>query len=354
MGLKILHTADWHLDSPFGGFTEEQRQFLKQEQKKLPMKITDLCLREDCDMLLLAGDVFDGIPSRDTVNLVKKELERCGVPVLVSPGNHDFCVPGSPWLEENWPENVFIFTGARESVTISGLNCRIYGGGFRSMDCEAMLEDFQADGEETYKIGIFHGDPTQKNSPYNPITAAQVRSSGLQYLALGHIHKAGTFRAGATLCAWPGCPMGRGWDEVGEKGVCIVTLGETAQVQALSLDTVRFHTLEVDTGIDALGALEAALPALGSSDFYRVTLTGCAQVDVEDLQEKLSRFPNLELWDETEDPMAVWEDAGEDTLEGVYFRMLRNAMEEDPKNADRILLAAEISRRLLDGKEVVL
>ena len=63
MGLKILHTADWHLDSPFGGFTEEQRQHLRQEQKKLPSKITDLCLREDCDMLLLAGDVFDGTPA---------------------------------------------------------------------------------------------------------------------------------------------------------------------------------------------------------------------------------------------------------------------------------------------------
>ena len=49
MGLKILHTADWHLDSPFGGFSEEQRAFLKDEQRKLPGKIVDLCLREGCD-----------------------------------------------------------------------------------------------------------------------------------------------------------------------------------------------------------------------------------------------------------------------------------------------------------------
>ena len=33
MGLKLLHSADWHLDSPFGGFTEQQRQLLKEEQK---------------------------------------------------------------------------------------------------------------------------------------------------------------------------------------------------------------------------------------------------------------------------------------------------------------------------------
>ena len=46
MGLKILHTADWHLDSPFAGFTGKQREQLKQEQKKIPGKIADLCRRE--------------------------------------------------------------------------------------------------------------------------------------------------------------------------------------------------------------------------------------------------------------------------------------------------------------------
>ena len=56
MGLKILHTADLHLDSPFGGFSDEQRQLLKQQQKLLPGKIADLCQREGCDLMLLAGD----------------------------------------------------------------------------------------------------------------------------------------------------------------------------------------------------------------------------------------------------------------------------------------------------------
>ena len=45
MGLKILHSADWHLDSPFTGFSPEQRALLKEEQGKLPGKIADLCRR---------------------------------------------------------------------------------------------------------------------------------------------------------------------------------------------------------------------------------------------------------------------------------------------------------------------
>ena len=72
MGLKILHSADWHLDSPFTGFSPEQRALLKEEQGKLPGKIADLCRREDCDLVLLAGDIFDGQPSRETVEAVKR------------------------------------------------------------------------------------------------------------------------------------------------------------------------------------------------------------------------------------------------------------------------------------------
>lgn len=305
-------------------------------------------------MMLLAGDVFDGIPNPDEVKLVKKALEHSGVPVLISPGNHDFCVMGSPWLEEAWPENVFIFTGGLESVTISALDCRIYGAGFESMDCPSVLEGFHAEGPEKYKIAVLHGDPTQKNTPYNPVTAAQVRASGLNYLALGHIHKAGAFRSGGTLCAWPGCPMGRGWDETGEKGVCIVTLEAEASLQPVSLDTLRFQELEAPLGEDAPASVEAVLPGLAGQDFYRVSLTGWGKPDMEALRARFAQYPNLTLLDRTEDPDRLWEGAGADSLEGVYFGMLKAAMEEDPENAARIRLAAEISRQILGGKEVTL
>ena len=323
MGLKILHSADWHLDSPFTGFTESQRRYLKEQQRQIPKKIADLCHREDCDMMLLSGDLFDGMPSRLTLELVKEALADSGVPVLIAPGNHDFVSPGCCWVEENWPENVFIFTGALESVTIAGLGCRIYGAAFQSRDCPPLLEDFQAEGEETYCVAVLHGDPAQKNSPYNPVTTAQVRTSGLDYLALGHVHKAGFFRAGNTLCAWPGCPMGRGWDETGEKGVCIVTIDEQTHIQAISLDTPQFHDLTVDVGENALEAVENALPGQGNEDFYRLTLAGRAEVDMEKIQLRCAVFPNLELRDRTQPPLDVWAEADADSLEGVYFGMLR-------------------------------
>ena len=356
MGLKLLHSADWHLDSPFSGLTEKARQQLRRAQLTIPDKIAEVCLRERCDLVLLAGDLFDGTPSRETVEAVKDALARCTVPVFIAPGNHDFCGPGSPWLEEQWPENVHVFTGGLESVVIESLNCRVWGSGFRSMDCPGMLENFRAEGSESYAVAVLHGDPGQTNSPYNPITAAQVRDSGLDYLALGHIHKAGSFRAGSTLCGWPGCPMGRGWDETGEKGVYVVTLEPDAtKIQGISLDHSRFWEHTVDISGDARTALEAVLPPVKSDDFYRITMKGQGYADIPALLRAFSHVPNLELLDKTEGPLDIWGSEREDTLEGVYFGLLKQKLEAAPlEEAGRIRLAAEISRRLLEGREVTL
>lgn len=348
MGLKILHSADWHLDTPFTGVTPEQQAYLKEAQRKIPAMVADLCRRENCDLMLLAGDLFDGAATRESVDNLKRVLGSCGVPVFISPGNHDFCAPGSPWLEENWPENVHIFTGGLESVVVPKLDCRVYGAGYTSMDCPGLLEGFRAAGEETYQLAVLHGDPVQMRSPYCPVTAAQVRDSGLHYLALGHIHKDGSFCGGRTLCGWPGSIMGRGFDETGEKGIYIVDVDENVRLRRVLLDTPRFQEITVNTDAETL---EDQLPAQGNRDFYRVTLTGSADADLTVLE----RFPNLELRDLREAPVDIWESADADTLEGTYFRILREAMETaEEGDKERIRLAAEISRKILLGKEVTL
>ena len=54
-------------------------------------------------------------------------------------------------------------------------------------------------------------------------------------------------------------------------------------------------------------------------------------------------------------PVDLWANAGEDTLEGIYFNLLRQAMEgQDEETCRKIALAARISRQLLLGQEVKL
>lgn len=348
--IKILHSADWHLDAPLQLGTA-----LRDELAKIPEKVVALCKEQGCQMMLLSGDLFDGTPKADTVQNLKRCLAGAGVPVFITPGNHDHLGVAPVWLTESWPENVHIFTkNAIESVALPALDCRVYGAGFVSMDCDGLLDGFSAQGTQTYQIGIFHGDPTQVTSPYCPITTAQVQGSNLDYLALGHIHKGSSFRAGKTLCAWPGCPMGRGYDEEGEKGVLIVTLGETASTRFVPLDTPRFYDLEVNIGEDTAAALASVLPPVGNNDYYRITFVGSG--DPPDL-DALARpeFPNLRLRDKTVPTVDIWSSAGEDTFEGMYFGQLQKAMEDADENTKRqIRLAAQISRKILEGQEVVL
>lgn len=355
--MKILHSADWHLDSPITGRSEAQAQYLRRELLKIPDKVATVCKNEQCDILLLAGDIFDGAHTAESLHAVRSALKELSIPIFITPGNHDFCRPDSPWLTETWPENVHIFTKpVIESVTLPKLGCKVYGAGYTAMDCPSLLKGFHAEGDEHWHIGVLHADATQANSPYCSVTNLQVKESALDYLALGHIHKAGSFRAGDVLCAWPGNPMGRAFDEPDQKGVLIVTLDENVQARFLPLNTPRFYDLTTDAGADPAETAADLLPPVDTQDFYRITFTGyAAPMDPEAIAARFPHIPNLELRDRTLPEVDLWSCIHEDTLEGVFFRTLHDGLNTDSEKLQQNLkLAAKIARQILDGQEVTL
>ena len=347
--MKLLHSADWHLDSPLPGKDPE----LKQALLALPFRVAQAARQEGAQLLLLSGDLFDGPATPASLRAFREALGSLDIPVCIAPGNHDPFTADSVWNREFWPENVRIFTRQTpESFDFPELNCRVWGAAFSGPEAPSLLENFRAKGPEAWQIGLFHGDPTQAVSPYNPVTADQIRGSCLHYLALGHIHKGGSLTFGNTLCAWPGCPMGRGFDETGSKGVLSVTLEpDHGDLRFVPLEGPRFYD-ETAHPRD-LGKL---LPALGNRDHYRVTLVGESEpLDLKALQKEYARFPNLTLRDQTVPPLDLWACAGRDTLEGIYFGLLKDALEgADPEQTRQILLAAKLSRQLLEGQEVQL
>ena len=354
--IKILHSADWHLDAPMSGYSAEILRSLQAESRQIPQAVIRLCKEEGCVLLLLAGDLFDGAASAQTVASVQNALAQLDIPVIITPGNHDYCHAGSPYMQEGWPENVHIFKKAQiESIVLPELNCRIYGAGYEAMDCPGLLKRFNMEGSEAYHIGVFHADATTA-STYFPITRRQIQESGLDYVALGHIHKQGSLSVGETLCLWPGCPMGRGFDELGPKGVIRVDLGENPEARFVPLDTPRFYDETVNVGDDPAAALAAILPLIDSSDFYRVTLTGYASgIDTAQLAAGFSHIPNLILRDETRPEPDLWQNTDTDTMEGLVFSYLKSTAETSPEPlAQQAALAARICRSILDGQEVVL
>lgn len=341
--MKILHSADWHLDAPLQGYEE-----LKDTLLSIPSRIAEICRREGCELVLLSGDLFDGAYTQKSYRAVYDALEEMKVPVFISPGNHDFITPESPYIKEKWPENVHIFRSNQiEKVTLPGV--AVWGAGYVSMDCPALLAGFTAE-ETGLQIGIFHGDITTR-SPYCPITKRQVEESRLDYLALGHIHKGDYFTAGQTLCAFPGCPMGKDFGEDGEKGVYIVDTDNLSAPRFVKLGLPAFFDLTAK--VEDLSAL---LPPVQAEDYYRVTLTGHSEKpDLEGLKAEFAHIPNLILRDNTQPPLDIWKDAGADSFAGQYFALLKEQADSpDPETAKIYTLAAQISRQILDGEEVCL
>lgn len=223
--VKILHCGDVHLGSELTtlGRSAVTR---RAEIKKTFMNILKLCQTEEIELLLIAGDLFDNVHvNQNTLEEIKNGFTSLkNTIVAIAPGNHDPLTEDSPYLAKDfWPENVIIFKSQLEYIEIKNLGVRLFGAAFKETYVETpMLKNITVPKDEMINICVLHGElvPSNKKSNYNPITETQLKNSKMDYVALGHIHKqTDVLKAGNTYYAYSGCPEGRGFDELDEKGV---------------------------------------------------------------------------------------------------------------------------------------
>lgn len=358
--IKLLHAADLHLDSPFEGLGAGKAAQRRKEQRELLHSLSDLAKSEEVQLVLLSGDLLDSAsPYLETSEELIKALGSIDVPVFIAPGNHDPYTPGSPYAKLGFPENVHIFKSRSiECVRLPELNARVYGAAFTARHSDALLKGFTPPADDgCINLMCLHGEPAAE-SDYNPISEAELSHSGMDYVALGHIHKAsGLKTAGATHFAWPGCVEGRGFDETGEKQVYIVEIdGSDCKIKPVCIAKRRYEILDVCPGdADALDAIRAALPENTENDIYRIVLSGeCAAAPkVGELCDALGdRFFALQIRDCTRPRRSLWESAGEDSLRGQFLRRLKSAYDSAPDGEkERIAQAARWGLAALDKRE---
>ena len=356
--LKIIHGADFHLDSPFSGLSPDQAARRRGEQRELLDRLAALAREKGADLVLLAGDLLDSERVyRETARALRSALGDIPCPVYIAPGNHDFYSPRSVWAALDWPENVHIFTSsALERVETPEYT--LWGRAFTDAHQDACpLEGLEVPDDGRVHLACLHGevDPVGR---YGPIPREGIAASGLDYLALGHIHQAtGLQKEGKTFWAYPGCPEGRGFDELGEKGVLYVEVEPgRAKSQFIPLAKVRYEAIPVDiTGSEgALSAILEALPGRTSDLICRLLLTGEGEApDLANLKETLApEFYGLTIVDRTRLPRDLWARRGEDTLTGLFLASMWEKCQENPD--DPVLqLAARYGLAALEGGEEV-
>ncbi len=346
--IKLLHAADFHLDAAFTALPPAQAGQRRREQRTVLQQLAQAC--EGCDIILLAGDLFDSKQVyRDTLDALKDCFASLPARIFIAPGNHDSIYTTSPYLMEEWPENVHIFTRPTvERVELEG--CHVYGAAYTAQGQE-LLQDFHVADPSVVNLMVLHS-----GGSYNPITESQIAASGLDYLALGHVHSRQAGRTGQTVFAYPGCLMGRGFDECGQKGLLRVDVStEDVQVRFLPIFSRKYEILRVQVGDDAMAAVRAALPTDARTHAYRVILQGeSTTLYLPALERQLADCCfYLELVDETHAPQDLWQGASEDTLKGTVLQNLK-ARYERAEEADRVLRAAQILTALMENREVEL
>lgn len=355
---KILHAADFHLDSAFGALSEEQARQRRRECRGLVNDMVDYANDHGAQLMLLAGDLFD---SDDVYMQTGEELAaalgRFDGHVVIAPGNHDYFGARSAYVRLPWPENVHIFTSADwQCVAFPQYGCTVWGAAFTGAEMPPLSS--LASAGEGVRIGVLHGDVGMKDSKYRPITPQQIAESGLHYLALGHTHAfSGVQRSGSTDWAYPGCPEGRGFDELGDKGFLLGDVTEQgADLRFVPFAKRLYQIMEIDVS-EGIDTVEKALPPHTEDDIYRILLTGetAEKLPLAKLQEELSgRFYQLELRDKTRLRQDIWERCGEDSLRGLFLQNLRqqyDAAETDAERA-RIEQAVRFGLAAMDNREM--
>lgn len=355
--IRILHAADLHLDSPFNALSEEKAALRRREQRELLRSLARIRAEQNASLVLLSGDLFDSDSTwAETEELLRLTLSEMAVPVFIAPGNHDYYSANGRWARMRLPENVHVFTSADfDAVVLEELNVRVWGAAFTDNYSEAKLDTLRIPRQDGFtELVCVHGEVGNPGSRYDPIDERDIAASGADYIALGHVHAcSGLKKAGKTYYAWPGCPEGRGFDECGEKGVLIVDVSpDRAKAKFIPTAARRYECLSVPA--DELDGFR--LPDGAAENIYQITITGETdrEPDLAALRRRLEpRVFALRLRDETRLRTDVWARAGEDSLRGVFLRMLRERYDSARTDAEReqITRAARWGLAALDGRE---
>ena len=272
---KFVHCADLHLGSAVHAKGREGALL------ESLSRIVDLAVGERADAMLVSGDVYDSSAASPSArHALATELSRFGGRVLIARGNHD---SAAPWDDSiPYPPNVHEFPAEPESVIVDtpGGQFEVVGASFRAQHDERDLVSMLKGRGDMFTVACVHCDAG--GSPgYAPFDPASLKGRGVDYWALGHIHK----RQEVSRDPWavyPGNIQGRDMGETGEKGAYIVTVtdGRVSEARFVPTQSFCFRELRFDiTGKILQDAGSELRGQVSEGDIVRITFSGTGMLD---------------------------------------------------------------------------
>ncbi len=369
--MRLVAFSDLHLDAPFTGGGAKLAELRRAELRRTLERIVELVGEVEAAALMCAGDLYEHDRfTPDTAAMLRRLFEKIHpVPVLISPGNHDWYGPSSIYATERWSPNVHVFDS--EYLTpwdgrddLDGV--RVWGFAHRKPSGTGdPLDGFATEGEALH-IGLFHGseasgwdwakkEDSQKQR-HAPFSAERIETAGLAHCVVGHYHK----RVEGDHHTYAGAPAALSFGEPGDGGaveICFDPDG-VGPPRRIWHDVSRLDVhgdLELDvTGCGDVGEIRAKLRHLVQplEGIARVTLCGelapAVDLDLGVLGADRARLEFLTL--RTGDIRTGYElDAisSEATVRGEFVRAVRAGADLDEEEQFRVIVTG---LRALDGR----
>lgn len=355
--VKIFHTADLHIGAEVS-YLGNKAPLRRYEVVSVFKNIVNYCRENSVEICLISGDLFDS--NNSAAEFAPSVFEYIAaapeVRFMYVAGNHDPLDASSPFKSGSLPENLFVFGTDFEIKEFEDIKVRIIGRSFAHSSMR--VNDFSTvlPQDSFINIMLLHADlGADKGSPYNPIGRDFVENSGVDYLALGHIHKrTGIAKLGNTYLAYPGSPEGQGFDEEGVRGGYVGTISKGSCELSFVKLCRRVHRIEKIDVSSAVSSISAADIILGKlletygenfdNDLYKIILTGQLDESVtlktaEILQILNDRLYFVKLKNSTRKAYNIELLKNELSLKGVFVN----------KMLEKISAASEADKKLYES-----
>ena len=311
--MRLLAFSDLHLDAPFAGRGPRMARLRRAELRDTLSRIVRLAKELSVDALMCAGDLYEHeLYTPDTVQMLQRLFsEAAPIPVLISPGNHDWFGPGSIYVTADWSPNVHIF-GTGDLQPYDGLDgVRVWGFAHRNPSSTTIpLDRFRARGSGLH-LGLLHGselggwakmaESEPEKIRHAPFRADSITRAGLAHCIVGHYHS--PFMGDSHT--YPGAPAPLSFKDRGRGGAVEIAFDERGRMVERNLHRVtnlEVHDLALDvSGCVDLGEIQNRLDTLLKSrqGIARVTVGGelgsAVELDLSVLNHRRGTLQDLEV-----------------------------------------------------------
>jgi DNA repair exonuclease SbcCD nuclease subunit len=311
MTVRFLHTSDWQLGVTRHFLASGPQDRWAAARNEAITALCKLATDEDCDFIVVAGDVFEtNHVSRATVLTAIESLKNCRLPIFLLPGNHDCLEPTNVYGSNAWQRhktsNVHVLADPGQCVEMKP-GVEVVGAPWLSkrptVDLVAETAKLLAPLPHGFRVLVGHGAvSTLSPNPDNPaiinVEAARqaIQEQRFHFLALGDRHSTTNVTGESDGRIWySGTPEAFDFAETDNGNVLLVEADDLGvRVTPKRIGSWKFvvhnDALNSQPDIDALASAIEAIPDK-SKTMLKLGLTGTL-----DMTQKMALDQLLDQW----------------------------------------------------------